>query len=82
MKPRFVKEWRLLIYRNCFIYWDTFFLLYLSYNLKKVCSTTGWYLFLNSAGREANSVDPWSDTAFCGVWSVSTLFAQACLSWG
>ena len=29
----------------------------------------------------ANSVDPpWSDAAFCGVWSGSTLFAQACLS--
>ena len=23
---------------------------------------------------------PWSDAAFCGVWSWSTLFAQACLS--
>ena len=23
---------------------------------------------------------PWSDAAFCGVWSGSTLFAQACLS--
>ena len=31
------------------------------------------------AGWVTNSVDT-DDAAFCGVWSGSTLFAQACLS--
>ena len=33
-----------------------------------------------NAGLDDKQCRPWSDAAFCSIWSGSTLFAQACLS--
>ena len=37
-------------------------------------------MFLKYCCMYGKQCKPWSDAAFCHIWSESTLFAQACLS--
>ena len=47
--------------------------------LLKFWKTSAWWC-IYKWGLSSKQRGPWSDAAFCGVWSGSTLFAQACLS--
>ena len=60
------KYWDLWTYHTCPNIWNSQFY-YLLICLKYFC-------------MYGNQCRPWSDAAFCGVWSGSTLFAKACLS--
>ena len=60
-------------------YWDTL----TSYRAcPRICASSFHYLIicLNYCWMSGKQCRPWADIAFCGIWSGSTLFDQACLS--
>ena len=48
----------------------------------KIWNSSFYYLLmcLNYCCRYCKQCRPWSDAAFCGIWSGSTVFAHACMS--
>ena len=61
--------------------WDTVTSYYISY-LTQTFNNIIFLLFdlSKNCWMSGKQWRPWSDTALCGVWSGSSLFAQACLS--
>ena len=58
---------------------EVFYLTKVYHKISQVHSTTCWFFWKNCwmGGKQCR---PWSDAAFCGIWSGTTLFAQVLLS--
>ena len=68
-----------IIYHNNPKYWDT---LTPYYTCAKILTAPFYYLLmcLKNCWVGSKRSRPWSDAAFCSIWSGSTLFPKTCLS--
>ena len=66
-------------YRNNPMYWD---ILSTYHTCPKIWNSPFYYLlmYLKYCCMYGKQCGPWSDAAFCGIWSGSTLFAKVYLS--